>query len=124
MGRVKRTMKLRSDRGGRRRRDEINAANNVELRANAQQILSVIHSSRPKNTVSAYVPKQEEFRAFCRRKQYEDSDTVTEDKLLLFLVDEVASRPLQAKSRKATTETPQSETRLAWRSVRGYVSAL
>jgi len=89
MGRVKRTMKLRSDRSGKHEnaqaarrssdtgraerngrvshitsRAEINAANNVELRTNAQQILSVIHSSRPKNTISAYVPKQEEFQDF------------------------------------------------------------
>ena len=39
--------------------------NNAELRANSQNILSMIRSARPKNTASAYEPKQEEFRRFC-----------------------------------------------------------
>ncbi|KAL2193260.1 hypothetical protein P885DRAFT_81341, partial [Corynascus similis CBS 632.67] len=73
------------------------AANNAELRANARNILTMIHECRPKNTVSSYEPKQEEFREFCRRKQYSDGDAVTEDKLLLFLVEEVANRPLKTK---------------------------
>ncbi|KAJ6436367.1 short-chain dehydrogenase [Purpureocillium lavendulum] len=82
-----------------------NAMNEAELRANAQTILSTIHQSRPKTTTSAYGPKQEEFDQFCQRKQYSDGATVTEEKLLLFLVDE-------------------DETRLAWRSVRTYVTAI
>ena len=36
---------------------EINAANNAELYANAQNILSIIYDARPKNTVSLYDPK-------------------------------------------------------------------
>ncbi|KAJ6436387.1 short-chain dehydrogenase [Purpureocillium lavendulum] len=72
------------------------AMNEAELRANAQTILSTIHQSRPKTTTSAYGPKQEEFDQFCQRKQYSDGATVTEEKLLLFLVDEVAGRPLRA----------------------------
>jgi hypothetical protein len=35
--------------------------NNAELRANAQNILTMIKAARPKNTASAYEPKQEEF---------------------------------------------------------------
>ena len=42
--------------------------NNAKLRANAQNILTIIKAARPKNTVTAYEPKQEEFRRFCRRK--------------------------------------------------------
>ncbi len=57
--------------------------NNAELRANSQNILSMIKAARPKNTTSAYEPKQEEFRQFCRQKQSQDGETVTEDKLLL-----------------------------------------
>ena len=72
--------------------------NNAELRTNSQNILSMIRASRPKNTASAYEPKQEEFRQFCRRKQYQDGKTVTEDKLLLFLIDEVVHRPLRSRS--------------------------
>ncbi|KAK4206867.1 short-chain dehydrogenase, partial [Rhypophila decipiens] len=98
--------------------------NNAELRTNAQNILTMIKAARPKNTVSAYEPKQEEFRRFCRRKQYQDADTVTEDKLLLFLVEDVVNRPLRSKSRKADRDVPLSETRLAWRSVRTYVTAI
>ncbi|KAJ6436501.1 short-chain dehydrogenase [Purpureocillium lavendulum] len=101
-----------------------NAMNEAELRANAQTILSTIHQSRPKTTTSAYGPKQEEFDQFCQRKQYSDGATVTEEKLLLFLVDEVAGRPLKVRSRKAAADTPQDETRLAWRSVRTYVTAI
>ncbi|KAL2801748.1 hypothetical protein BJX63DRAFT_416668 [Aspergillus granulosus] len=51
--------------GGHRRgggRVEINIANNAELRANAQHILTMIRASRPKNTVLAYEPKQQEFK--------------------------------------------------------------
>ena len=98
--------------------------NNAELRANAQNILTMIKAARPKNTSSVYEPKQEEFQRFCRRKQYQDGETVTEDKLLLFLVEEVVNRPLRSRSRKADGDVPLSETRLAWRSVRTYVTAI
>jgi len=98
--------------------------NNAELRANAQNILTMIKAARPKNTATAYEPKQEEFRRFCRRKQYQDGETVTEDKLLLFLVEDVVNRPLRSRSRKADGDIPLSETRLAWRSVRTYVTAI
>ncbi|KAH8657278.1 hypothetical protein BGZ61DRAFT_310526, partial [Ilyonectria robusta] len=86
--------------------------------------LSMIQDARPRNTVAAYEPKQKEFRDFCERKQYQDADTVTEDKLLLFLVEEVADRPLRAKSHKAAEDTLQEATRLAWRSVRSYTTAI
>jgi len=72
----------------------------------------MIKAVRPKNTSSVYKPKQEEFRRFCRRKQYQDGKTVTEDKLLLFLIKEVVNRPLQSQSRKADGNVPLSETRL------------
>jgi hypothetical protein len=45
-----------------RARVEINAANNAELRANAQQILILTRAERPKGTSLAYEPKQKEFR--------------------------------------------------------------
>lgn len=46
-------------------------------------------AERPKNTSLAYKPKQKEFTVFCKQKQYYNGDTVTEEKLLLFLVEEV-----------------------------------
>ena len=84
----------------------------------------MIRSARPKNTALAYEPKQEEFRRFCQRKQYQDGETVTEDKLLLFLVEEVVHRLLRLRSRKAAKDTSLIETRLAWRSVRSYITAI
>jgi len=92
---------------------ERNAVNNAELRTNAQNILSMIHEYRPKNTSLAYKPKQAEFQDFCRRKQYYDGDTVTEEKLLLFLVEDVANRPLKTKSPKVDSDVPREKTRLA-----------
>ena len=41
---------------------EINVANNAELRANAQSVLALTRAERPKNTSSAYEPKQKEFK--------------------------------------------------------------
>jgi hypothetical protein len=52
----------RSDRRHHGDRAEINIANNAELRANAQNILTMIRASRPKNTALAYQPKQHEFK--------------------------------------------------------------
>ena len=43
-------------------RTEINIVNNAELRANAQNVLTFIRESRPKNTSLAYTPKQKEFK--------------------------------------------------------------
>jgi len=44
--------------------------NNAELRANAQNILTMIKAAQLKNILLVYKPKQEEFRQFCWRKQY------------------------------------------------------
>lgn len=98
--------------------------NNAELRANALSILNTIRGARPQNTALSYDSKQEEFRQFCLKKQYHDGDTVTEDKLLLFLVEEVVHRPLRVRSKKAAAEVPLEETRLSWRSVRSYITAV
>jgi hypothetical protein len=42
----------------------IDIANNVELRANAQHILTETRAARPKNTTLAYKPKQQEFQVY------------------------------------------------------------
>jgi hypothetical protein len=52
------------------------------------------------------------------------SGTVTEDKLLLFMVEEVANHPLRGKSRRVAPGVPAERTRLAWHSVQGYVTAI
>jgi hypothetical protein len=43
---------------------DINIVNNAELRANAQSVLTLIRSSRPKNTSLVYNPKQKEFKVY------------------------------------------------------------
>jgi hypothetical protein len=48
--------------GSKLDRAEIDAANNAELRTNAQNILSTIHTYRPKNTKKTYDPKQRDFK--------------------------------------------------------------
>jgi hypothetical protein len=50
--------------------------------------------------------------------------TVTEDKLLLFLVEEVTAQPLQAKSCKVSDDVLPNKTQLAWLSVRAYITAV
>jgi hypothetical protein len=66
----------------------------TELRANARHVASSRqHALQDQRTMLAYQPKQREFQAFCRQKQYNDADTVTEEKLLLFLVEQVATDP-------------------------------
>ncbi|OCK83452.1 hypothetical protein K432DRAFT_402057 [Lepidopterella palustris CBS 459.81] len=47
-----------------RSRLEINATNDAELRANAQDVLAFTRAARPKNTTLAYDPKQREFKGF------------------------------------------------------------
>ncbi|KAL2193412.1 hypothetical protein P885DRAFT_64040 [Corynascus similis CBS 632.67] len=61
-----------ANRKNRKQPVERYAVNNPELRANVPNILIMIHECRPKYTVSSYWPKQEEFREFCRRKEYSD----------------------------------------------------
>ncbi|KAJ6780567.1 hypothetical protein PWT90_10658 [Aphanocladium album] len=108
---------------GQQRRVERNAINTAELQANSQRILTTIHTMRPDNTRASYQPKQAAFQAFCQAKQYHDYDTVTEDKLLLFLVEEVANRPLQGRSHRVSPGSEETS-RLSWRSVRTYVTAV
>ncbi|KAK4095870.1 hypothetical protein N658DRAFT_437330, partial [Parathielavia hyrcaniae] len=101
-----------------------NINNDAELEDNLHRIHTTIHTERPMTTKRAYVPKQAEFRDFCRARGFQDGDTVTESKLLLFLEKEVVHRPLRGPSRKLVPGTPVSEARLHWRSVRAYVTAI
>ena len=41
---------------------EINVANGAGVRVNAQSVLALTRAERPKNTSSAYEPKQKEFK--------------------------------------------------------------
>ena len=122
-----------------RLRAEINTADNAELHANAQGVIPAINESMPKNTSLNYDPSSRSSRCVRRNrhahmlkirlgalcgKQYHDGDTVMEDKLLLFIVNRVANRPLRRKSRKVDQSVPLDQTKLSWRSVRGYVTTI
>jgi hypothetical protein len=98
--------------------------NGADLQTNALQIVEETRAARPQNTVRNYAPKQLEFKAWCEQRQFSDRDTVTEQKLLLFLKEKVVDRPLRHKSHKAADEVLASNRLLAWRSVRGYVTAI
>jgi hypothetical protein len=96
----------------------------AELADNMLQIHGTIYTSRPKGTHLAYSPKQLEFQAHCQARGYADKDTVTEQKLLFFLSNEVVNRPLRRRSRKAGPDVPLEDTQLSWRSVRSYLTAI
>ena len=59
--------------------------------AAAQQTFQLAQESRPKNTKRTYIPKQEEFLDWCRRRCPADHTQLLIDdaKLHLFLVEEV-----------------------------------
>lgn len=101
-----------------------NINNNAELEANLHRIHTTIHAERPMTTKRAYAPKQAEFQSFCRTRGFQDGDTVTETKLLLFLEKEVVHRPLRGPSRKVASGMLAGEARLHWRSVRAYITAI
>lgn len=101
-----------------------NITNDAELEDNLHRIHTTIHAERPMTTKRAYAPKQAEFQSFCRARGFQDGETVTESKLLLFLEKEVVHRPLRGPSRKLVPGMPAGEARLHWRSVRAYITAI
>jgi len=46
------------------------------------------------------------FQAFCKQKQYYNNNTVTEEKLFLYFVEEITGWPLKAKSYKTNNNMP------------------
>ena len=101
-----------------------NVTNKAELEANLHHIHTTIHAERPMTTKRAYLPKQAEFRTFYEARGFQDGETVTESKLLLFLEKEVVYRPLRGPSRKLAPGIPADEARLHWQSVRAYITAI
>ncbi|KAF2472835.1 uncharacterized protein BDR25DRAFT_353146 [Lindgomyces ingoldianus] len=57
---------------GRATEQEREITNNAEPRTNSQKVLTHASKRRPENSSIAYKPKQDEFRAFCKQKQYHD----------------------------------------------------
>lgn len=64
---------------------------------------------RPQNTRAAYLPKEAAFQALYQAKQYHNYNTITEDKVLLYLMERVADRPLQAKSHRLSLKATGEE---------------
>lgn len=58
----------------------------------ANEILMESLECRPKSTKNAFVRKQEEFIQWATEKQYMPTETVTEAKVLLFLMERVLGR--------------------------------
>src|SRR5438034_4181752 len=88
---------------------EINIVNNAELHVNSQSILIIIHKFCLKNIIEAYKSKQKKFKLFCEKKQYQNNDTITENKLLLFLVKKIVNQSLRMKSCKTDNNVLQNE---------------
>lgn len=74
------------------------------MRLSMQQTIVEARANRPAATNNVYIPKQEEFKAWCRKKNFEGPfpELVTEDKLHLFLKEEVENRKRFTGNRSAT----------------------
>jgi hypothetical protein len=97
--------------------------------ANTAEIREMTIKSRAKNTSNNYNPKQQEFSNWAYEMGYRDGDTVTEAKLMSFLIDRVVHRPLRKKKKQnAVTvldeQSGQPIQVLKWGSVRTYVTAI
>ncbi|KAK9374788.1 uncharacterized protein V1513DRAFT_445186 [Lipomyces chichibuensis] len=89
-------------------------------------------------TIRAYTSKQQEWRAFCDEKKYDDRYLVYEDKLMVFLMNCVLSRTakrqkriesdessaIENASRKRNGMTPSEPSKLSKNTVKAYVSAI
>jgi hypothetical protein len=94
-----------------------NVQNDINLHAANVQALALQEASRPGNTARAYAKRKEEWQRFCRRREFNNSEVVTKNKLLVFLQEEVLNRPLRGKDDDSTA-------RLGASSVETYVSAV
>jgi hypothetical protein len=123
-----------SPRGPIRLKLTTKAANDIENdirirdkdHANVAELLKMTLEARAKNTDKNYIPKQQEFVDWALKSKCNDRDTVTEDKLLSFLKEEVIVRPLRTRGKKslAADEVELDEQVLKWTSVRSYITAI
>jgi hypothetical protein len=76
---------------------EIPHAVDLEVQRALDEVLEYHRTHRPKNTTKNYEPKQREWKVsttlFAKGGKYFPGDYVDEGKLLLFIKEEVASRP-------------------------------
>ena len=99
-----------------------------QFEAQTARLRDIHKVQRPKNTAKAYEPKQKEWEDWCARLEGNtDGSRVTEDKLCLFLEQEVIGRESRAsgyQTRKAKRkemwkEGERAKKRAALLSVRG-----
>ncbi|EED17237.1 hypothetical protein TSTA_022910 [Talaromyces stipitatus ATCC 10500] len=71
----------------------------IAIQKALDEVLEYHRVHRPKNTMKNYEPKQKEWKAWCKKMGFKEGgrylpgDYVDEGKLLLFIKEEVASRP-------------------------------
>ena len=104
----------------------VNVRNTHDLAEKARRIMKETREGRARNTSKNYDPKQLEFIEWCKRREFEDGSTVHQDKLGLFLEEEVAKRALRRRGKKsdAAEEIDLEQQTLSHASVRTYVSAI
>jgi hypothetical protein len=69
--------------------EEISQRENVSI--TRQRIQEFIDDTTAENTKKNYYPRIELFKSWCRLQNFRDGDTVTGEKLLLFIANEVRS---------------------------------
>lgn len=75
--------------------------NDTATFAARQRALLAGHTSRPEATTRAYAGKQEEFRRWATQtRKFDDGETVTEGKVLLFLEEEVIGRQVRSTRKR------------------------
>src|SRR5277367_607362 len=81
-----------------------------QFEAQTARLREIHQAKRPKNTARTYEPKQKEWEDWCARLEGNtDGSRVTEDKLCLFLEQEVVNRELRASGYPAR-KTKRKET--------------
>ena len=100
---------------------QMSIQNDINLHAVNMWAWALRDVSRPTNTIRAYHKCQEKWEMFCRCWGFDDGGIVTENKLLVFLQEEVLNRPLRGKRKRDIGDT---DTHLGASSVETYVSVV
>src|SRR5438270_2765696 len=83
-----------------------------QFEAQTARLREIHQAQRPKNTARAYEPKQKEWEDWCARLEGNmDSTRVTEDKLCLFLGQQVINR----ESRASGYQTRKAKRKETWK---------
>ena len=80
--------------------DLINLRNARDLAAAKRSAELLIRSNRAKSTKKSYDQKIERWKQWCMKRDFEDHDVVTENKLFLYLNSEVIPNGVQTKGKR------------------------